>query len=121
MRELLGDLIDGLVSIGWDGDDAWNDVCDAWEQGYADGFGPVPDVLSVCPDCFDWFAGIAGATESPAGVIPAGVAEYVRAGVFVDVSGAGDAFGRSCDTCATVLAGARYDVCVFDSGESVGG
>lgn len=116
VRELLGDLIDGLVSIGWGEDDACADVCDAFEQGYSDGFGPYPDFLMVCPDCFDWFAGIAGATESPAGECPAGVAEYARAGVFVDVSGAGDAFGRVCDTCATDLAGARFDVAVFDSG-----
>lgn len=121
VRELLGDLIDSLARLGVNESDAYDIVCDAYESGYSDGFGPVPDVLSVCPDCFDWFAGIAGATESPAGVCPAGVAEYARAGVFVDVSGAGDSFGRVCDTCATDLAGARFDVAVFDSGENPGG
>jgi len=121
VRELLGDLIDALVRLGVDECDAHEIVCDAYEDGYRNGFGeigPVPEILSVCPDCFDWFAGIAGATDSPAGECPAGVAEYARAGVFVDVSGAGDSFGRSCDTCETILAGARFDVAVFDSGES---
>lgn len=118
VRELLGDLIDALVRLGEEEDNAHDVVCVAYETGYSDGFGPVPDRLSVCPDCFDWFASIAGATESRGGQMPAGVAEYARAGVFVDVSDSGDSFGRYCDTCSDALAGARFDVAVFDSGEN---
>lgn len=121
VQELLGDLIEMAVRVmvyEWNADEV---VCDAYESGYFDGFGPVPDTLLVCPDCFDWFASIAGATDFPAGECPAGVAIYARPGVFVDVSGAGDSFGRSCDTCADALAGARFDVAVFDSGEDSAG
>lgn len=121
VRELLGDLIDSLARLGVDEFDAYDIVCDEYELGYSDGFGPVPDVLSVCPDCFDWFASIAGATDPRGGQMPAGVAVYARAGVFVDVSGAGDSFGRVCDTCSDALAGARFDVAVFDSGEDSAG
>lgn len=119
--ELLGDLIDALVRLGVDESDAHEIVCDAYELGYSQGFGPVPDILSVCPDCFDWFASIAGATESPAGECPAGVSDWARPGVFVDVSGAGGSFGWYCDTCATSVGGDRYDVAVFDSGEDSAG
>lgn len=121
VRELLGDLLDALVRLGEEEDNAYDIVGDAYESGYSDGFGPVPDTLSVCPDCFDWFAGIAGATESPAGVCPAGVADWARPGVLFDVSGAGDSFGWYCDTCATSVGGDRYDVAVFDSGEDSAG
>ena len=119
--EILGDLIDALVRLGESENDAQDIVCDEFESGYVDGFGPVPDVLSVCPDCFDWFAGIAGATESPAGECPVGVADWARPGALFDVSDAGESFGRYCDTCADALAGARFDVAVFDSGESPAG
>ncbi len=117
VRELLGDLIDAFMRLGEEEESACDVVCVAYETGYSDGFGPVPETLSVCPDCFDWFASIAGATESPAGECPAGVADWARAGVFVDVSGEGHAFGRYCDTCSTTLAGSRYLVAVLDSGE----
>jgi len=119
--ELLGDLVADVIRFGVDECDAFDAVCDAYESGYSDGFGPVPDTLSVCPDCFDWFASIAGATESPAGVCPAGVAEYARAGVFVDIPPTDYSFGRVCDTCSDALAGARFDVAVFDSGENSAG
>ena len=121
VRELLGDLIDAFVRLGESENDAHDIVCDSFESGYVDGFGPVPDTLSVCRDCFDWFAGIAGATESPAGECPAGVAELSRPGVLFEVFGAGDSFGRVCDTCSDALAGARFDVAVFNSGENPGG
>lgn len=51
--ELLDDLIDALVRLGVGECDAHVIVCDAYENGYFDGFGPVPDTLSVCADCED--------------------------------------------------------------------
>lgn len=123
VRELLGDLVDELISIGWDDEDAEDIVCDSYETGYVDGFGPVPDVLSVCPDCFDWFAAFAGATESPDREMPAGVAYWDNPARFViECLETSDCFSwSSCDTCRTTLGGPRYDVAVFDSGENPAG
>lgn len=123
VRELLGDLIDSLVRLGEDESDAHDIVCDSYESGYLDGFGPVPETLSVCPDCFDWFASFAGATESPDREMPAGVAYWDNPARFVIMdAGESDCFSwAGCDTCRTTLGGPRYTVAVFDSGEDSAG
>lgn len=123
VRELLGDLIDDVIRFGVDESDAFDALCVAYESGYSDGFGPVPETLSVCPDCFDWFASFAGATESPDREMPAGVAYWDNPARFVVVdAGESDCFSwAGCDTCRTTLGGPRYTVAVFDSGEDSAG
>lgn len=68
----------------------------------------------VCRDCFDVFAGMAGATEFPDDVARVERLAAGFDGYMIDLPDTEPSFGRyGCDTCDTGLAGDRFDVFVY--------
>jgi hypothetical protein len=116
VRELLGDILDAV------GDEYADDVCDAYETGYAGVFDDV-DTVSVCVDCVyvlthgrdQYYEESPDDTrERPAGVFP-----YLIEAAWV--TGSVSTFVKyPCECCGSKLAGERHGVIVWDSPDSAG-
>ena len=111
VREMLGDLIDAL------GDEYTDDVCDAYEAGYA-GVWSDTDSVDVCVSCVQVLAnGVCdGWEDSPDDTRerPAGVFPYLIDGAWPTDNVT--TFAKwPCECCGSRLAGERHTVLVWVS------